>query len=115
MHMMKEFLKAFEEALVCYDEVLSDDIDAFCMEPMMMILKASCTMTEPMLAGFMIDPNDSYCGHLIEHFHMKHGHGVLNPTKFEEPLHGDGGPLAYESLVCQWGIKTLEDGLHPSF
>ena len=48
-----------------YDEVISDDIDSFYMDPMMMlsymvtwILKASCTIMEAMLVGFMIDPND---------------------------------------------------------
>ena len=79
--------------LVCYDEVLSDDLDAFCIEPMMMlsymvtwILKTSCTIMEPMMVVFMIDPNDPYYGHLIEQFHMKRGHGVLKPTKLDEAL-----------------------------
>ena len=79
--------------LVCYDEVLSDDLDAFCIEPMMMlsymvtqILKTSCTIMEPMMVVFMIDPNDPYCGHLIEHFEIKRGDDVLKATKFEEAL-----------------------------
>ena len=41
------------------------------------VMKSSCTMMEP-----MVNPNDPYCGHLIEQFHLKHGHGVLNPTNF---------------------------------
>ena len=39
-----------------------------------------------MMVVFMIDPNDPYCCHLIEHFHIKRAYGVFKPTKFEEAL-----------------------------